>query len=452
MVKTTEKITARKLQQMARAISAGQPQGDVFDTEVSGFHVRPGKRNISYRIKYLAPGTNNQRVYTLGRYPDLTAEQARELARDLLGRVARGVDIQETKQSAKKESDQQKRQTLGAYLDGPYTTHQNRRKDGKQTLGRIRKHFADLMIKPMSQITTRDIDRWQTEKEVEGLAWTTIRRVYGALTTLLNHAVKKGFIDANPLRGHQLEKPALTEQELSAAQSRRYLEAHEVKALFAALDAYQDEKRQQRQSSRAHGKSYLPAWDNVAYVDHVKPWILTMYYTGFRPGDLFGLRWEHVNLKFATITKIIEKTAHHQPEPRAFPISQPVIDVLTTWHEQQGKPETGYVFQSERTGGKMDPSSMQKPWAKLRKLAQLPGELVLYTLRHNFASQLIMAGVDLLAVSELMAHTDIQTTIKNYGHLRPNHKRNAVELFANQLQTEADQPELPAITPRQHNG
>ena len=270
MAKTTEKITAKKLQQITRAISSGQALGDMFDTEVSGFHVRPGKRNISYRIKYLAPGTNNQRVYTLGRYPDLTAEQARELARDLLGRVARGVDIQETKQSAKKESDLQKQQTLSVYLAGPYAVYQSRHKKGRETLAMIRNHYPDLLPKPMSQITTRDIDRWQIQKEVEGLAWATIRRVYGALTTLLNHAVKKGFIDANPLRGHQLEKPALTEQELSAAQSRRYLEAHEVKALFAALDAYQDEKRQHEmvhqrdsdQNARNHGplkqKRYVP--------------------------------------------------------------------------------------------------------------------------------------------------------------------------------------------------
>ncbi|WP_086480766.1 site-specific integrase [Oceanospirillum sanctuarii] len=440
MAKTTEKITAKKLLQMARTISSGQAVGDVFDTEIMGFHVRPGKKSISFRIKYLAPGTNNQKVYTLGRFPDLSAEQARELAKDLLGRVARGVDIQEIKKNAKKESDLQKQLTVSAYLDGAYSVYQNRRKKGRETLTMIRNHFADLLPKSMSQITPRDIERWQIQKESQDLAWPTIERIYGALNTLLNHAVTKGFIEANPIKGHRLEKPAMTEAELSAAQGRRYLEQHETEALFRGLDLYQEEKRQQRRNSRAHGKAHLPDLDAVPYVDHVKPWILTMYFTGFRPGDLFGLRWEHVNLNFATITKTIEKTAHHQPEPRSFPVSQPVIDVLTTWHEQKGRPESGYVFPSERTGGRMDKTSMQSPWAKVRTLAGLPGELVLYTLRHNFASQLIMAGIDLLAVSELMAHTDIQTTIKNYGHLRPNHKRNAVEVFASRA-TAPDQPD-----------
>ncbi|HSP31778.1 MAG TPA: tyrosine-type recombinase/integrase, partial [Halomonas sp.] len=56
----------------------------------------------------------------------------------------------------------------------------------------------------------------------------------------------------------------------------------------------------------------------------------------------------------------------------------------------------------------------------------------LYSLRHNFASQLVLAGIDLLTVSKLMAHSDIQTTIQFYAHLRPDHTRDAVEAFANQ--------------------
>ena len=69
----------------------------------------------------------------------------------------------------------------------------------------------------------------------------------------------------------------------------------------------------------------------------------------------------------------------------------------------------------------------------MRKFAELPSDLVLYTLRHNFASQLVMAGADLLAVSKLMAHSDIQTTIQHYAHLRPDHTRDIVEAFAQQV-------------------
>ncbi|WP_280554193.1 site-specific integrase [Halomonas sp. 25-S5] len=239
------------------------------------------------------------------------------------------------------------------------------------------------------------------------------------------------MIPANPLACVKLQKPAVSEEEMAEqASQRRYLEAHEVAALFTGLDAYQEEKREQRRQSRAHGKAYLPTLDGLAYVDHVVPFIKLMYYTGLRPGDLFGLRWDHVNLTFATIRKVIEKTAHHRPEPMTFPLSTSAVGVLKAWHQQQGAPASGVVFPSPHNGKRMSQTAMQKPWARVRHLAGLPADLLLYSLRHNFASQLIMGGADLLAVSKLMAHSDIQTTIQHYAHLRPDHTRDAVEAFA----------------------
>jgi integrase len=43
-----------------------------------------------------------------------------------------------------------------------------------------------------------------------------------------------------------------------------------------------------------------------------------------------------------------------------------------------------------------------------------------HTLRHTFASHLVMAGVDLPSLKELMGHSSIQTTMR-YAHLAPDH-------------------------------
>jgi hypothetical protein len=42
-----------------------------------------------------------------------------------------------------------------------------------------------------------------------------------------------------------------------------------------------------------------------------------------------------------------------------------------------------------------------------------------------------MLGVDIITVSQLMCHTNIQTTITHYAHLAPDHKRAAVEVICN---------------------
>ncbi|XCH47605.1 tyrosine-type recombinase/integrase [Thermodesulfovibrio sp. 3907-1M] len=48
-----------------------------------------------------------------------------------------------------------------------------------------------------------------------------------------------------------------------------------------------------------------------------------------------------------------------------------------------------------------------------------------HDLRHKFASQIVMNGVDLRTVQELLGHKDIKMTLK-YSHLSKAHKKNAV--------------------------
>ncbi|MFG6178549.1 tyrosine-type recombinase/integrase [Halomonas sp. THAF12] len=441
MSKKTERLTTRALDRLAKEL----PEGDeVWDSEQTGYHVRAGKRGLSIRVSYYNL-SGKRRVLTLGRYGvgNMTAAKARKDAGEVLGIVAQGDDPRAVLEEAKAEEKRQQQQTLGAYLSGPYTAYQLRKKDGAANLRRIEKDFADWLDKPMGSLTRADVEHWQAQQEAVKVpkdkdapsarprAHGTLKRSYDALCGLLAHAAERKVIPAHPLKGIKLQRPAMSEEEMAEqASQRRYLEPEEVEALFAGLEAYQEAKRAQRRSSRAHGKAYLPDLESVAYVDHVTPWILAMYYTGFRPGDLFGLRWDHVNLAFRTVRKVVEKTAHHRPEPQTFPLSTDAVDVLKTWHRQQDEPKTGLVFPSGKHGKRMSATAMQKPWAAVRKLAGLPEDLQLYTLRHNFASQLVMAGVDLLTVSKLMAHADIQTTIKYYAHLRPDHSRDAVEAFA----------------------
>lgn len=423
------KITATEATKFIRTAAKGKR---LWDAELPGFWLRSlGNGTGRWQVKYSVL-SGEQREITIGRFPAMSVAIARESASTAINNARSGVDPLAVKEQAKAEAARLRAQTIRAYLDGPYSVYLARRKQGKETRQMIERNFPEWLDRPMTQLTAADLSQWHAAREVSGRKWATISRAWDAVRALLNHAAKAGIIDANPLAGEKLERPALSEDELvNAGSSRRYLSADEVRGFFTGLEAYQNQIRAQRRNSRSHGKSYLPDLDAVPYVDHVTPWFLTMYYTGFRPGDLFGLRWEHVNLTFKTIRKVIEKTAHIKPEIQTFSLSDRAAEVLQAWHRQCGKPVTGYVFTSRVTGRRMDKAAMQKPWDKVRKLGGLPDELQLYTLRHHFASTLVMNGVDLLTVSKLMAHSDIKTTIEHYGHLRPDRAREVVNDFAN---------------------
>ncbi|WP_237562132.1 tyrosine-type recombinase/integrase, partial [Halomonas icarae] len=238
-------------------------------------------------------------------------------------------------------------------------------------------------------------------------------------------------LERNPLQRARLKRQrADIDSGEVEADSRRVLEEGEVDALFRGLQLYSEEKKRQRRHSRTKAaKQYLPDLDGRVYVDHVAPFVLSIYYGGFRPGDLFSLQWQHFSDGFKHITKVLSKTAHHGRQVQRFPLSVPLIQVVETWWEEQGCPSKGYVFSSPRfpLGERMlARSAMRKPWVKIKKLGGLPSELDLYSLRHNFASQLVMAGVDLTAVKNLMGHSSIETTIRHYAHLREDYLQEAL--------------------------
>jgi site-specific recombinase XerD len=102
------------------------------------------------------------------------------------------------------------------------------------------------------------------------------------------------------------------------------------------------------------------------------------------------------------------------------------FDTLSQWKSQARRTSPGsLVFPSPQTGKKM--GDCRTSWENLVKAANIEN-FRWHDMRHDFASQLVMKGVDLNAVRELLGHADMKMTLR-YAHLAPNVKMKAVELL-----------------------
>jgi integrase len=165
------------------------------------------------------------------------------------------------------------------------------------------------------------------------------------------------------------------------------------------------------------------------YANRIYPSMILLYSNGIRIGDVIDMRWEEYNPNNNTLRFTPNKIEHKKPNKKVFPIQKNAIPVIRNWWEQNGKPSSGPMFPNPDTGNPYNKKSFRRDWPKIRELAELSEELDLQTLRHNFASQLIMKGASLFTVAELMA-TSVKMIEDYYGHLKPSVSNEALDLIS----------------------
>lgn len=255
----------------------------------------------------------------------------------------------------------------------------------------VRRYFPDQLGLRLNNIQLLDIETSrQSWLDSTRITNATANKRITALKAILNWALhpRTSFKD-NPIRGIKKLK------EIDSKTIVRYLSVKERERLYAALE----------------GKN-----------GHLKYMIIVSLNTGIRQGALFALKWDDINFKDKTIT--LRATSAKSRKTTIIPINQAVIDALLIWREIS--PKNGpLVFPSPRGGGELD--NVKKAWTAILKQANIKN-FRWHDMRHDFASRLVMAGVDLNTVRELLGHSDLKMTMR-YAHLAPEAKRSAVDLL-----------------------
>jgi site-specific recombinase XerD len=406
-------MLAKITQSLAQNIA---PQAKIFrvnDVLLKGFTliVRPSGRK-TWAVDYRKPdGTRTD--YKIGPANLFTVLEARDEAKKFLQSIERGEDPTAPPPDPTI--------SLGDFLRDIYTPWAiERRKTGQETVDMISRAFKSFLNVPLDQITVAKIEQWRTQQKRErGVKASSLNRELTALKASLNWAVSMDVIKENLMTK---VKPL---PERDSRKIIRYLTKDEYSRLMAALDEREQEMRQGRENhnewldERGFEKRAL----HRHFTDHLKPMVLLSLSTGIRRGTLLGLEWRDVNFseRILTLREEIEKS----DKTRYMHLNDTAYDVLSNWKAQSKNTASNSLIFPSKNGGQMD--NCKSAWKALLKRASIEN-FRWHDMRHDFASQLVMKGVDLNTVRDLMGHADLKMTLR-YAHLAPENKLQAVKIL-----------------------
>ncbi len=256
--------------------------------------------------------------------------------------------------------------------------HKAWKESGKCMSSHLSVCLCDILLQ---DFTARHVEQFQSSEIARGKSPAYINRQVTLLKSMFTKAVDWDMCSEDVLRKVRKAK------ELKGVVNRlRFLSQVECRELINACDR------------------------------HLKPIVITALNTGCRKGEILSLQWEkQVDLRHGFI--LLDKTKNG--ERREIPINNTLRAALQGLTRRLDVP---YVFFDPSNGKPY--GDVKKAWHTALRKAGIH-DFHFHDMRHTFASQLVMAGVDITTVSRLLGHKSLKMTLK-YSHLSPAHNIEAV--------------------------
>jgi len=166
--------------------------------------------------------------------------------------------------------------------------------------------------------------------------------------------------------------------------------------------------------------------------------ILIVLHTGIRIGELCALRWENIDLNSSMVTikntvsrikkfddsfnktTLIVGKAKTDKSIRYIPIDKYLSKYLLEYKSKYNK-DSDYII----TGSNKIPDTrtVYFNYQKILKICNIKKH-TFHALRHTFATRCCQLGLDIKSLSEILGHSNINTTLAIYVHSNMEYKKN----------------------------
>lgn len=389
----------------------------VWDSDLAGFAVRiESSGTKTFVIRYRADGGGRsapQRFVSIGRFGNLTVEEARKEAKKVLGRIAVGEDPAAHRNAKRKEMKIAALVDLyeeeGCYIQRGVRQGEPMKPLTKQyTIGRLRHHVVRLLgHKRITELTAGDIERFVRDVEqgksrkdnklghrkriiVRGGPGAA-RKAFRDLSAMYSFAVRRGLVDTNPCEKAVVRK--------TDGRRTRFLSLAEVKKLGEACDALEEEGL------------------NPKALNITRLWILT----GCRRQEIVELKWNEVDFKRGLLMLADSKTGQS-----IRPLAGAAIGLLKTIPRDSN---SDYIFPADSGEGYFQ--GTKKLWPKIVAKAGLEG-VTPHTLRHTMGAIATSSGEALAMTGAILGHANMRSTMI-YAHVDHDPMKEAADRVGDRI-------------------
>ncbi len=307
-------------------------------------------------------------LYTLGRFPELSIEQARAKASGFHSALAEGKNMVQARRTEKSEL------TLGDLFQEYLDRHLKKSRKTWQVLEKnFERDFGSWKNHKLSVISSGDVEKLHRSIGANRGTYAANRAV-DLLRAMYNKGISwQLFSGVNPAVGIS---------EFTERPRDRVLQADEVARFIAAIESDAEEDLR----------------------DFVRLCLLT----GQRKSNVLSMRWEHIDLKGKVWNIPGEQMKNNQSHTLS--LSSDEILILRMRADSPKKNEE-WVFPGDgKTGHFVDP---KRAWKKLLDRAGIE-DLHIHDLRRSLASFMANSGADVSMIKSALNHKDIKTTLNVY--------------------------------------
>lgn len=168
-----------------------------------------------------------------------------------------------------------------------------------------------------------------------------------------------------------------------------------------------------------------------------------LFSTGLRVSELAGLQIERVNLKRDEFT-----VRGKGDKPRVVFLSSTAKTAVQQYLSKR-KDLSPFIFVSHDRAkigrpdsGPLTPRSIQRIVENYARAAGISKKITPHTLRHTFATDLLLNGADIRSVQSLLGHESITTT-QVYTHITNQHMHDVYKQFHGKTREPVESPEKP---------